>query len=256
MKKIVLTIIICLFLVGCSWNKQPELSHMIEFSDNTLIPYSQKIDSSELIVSVDNISINKNNIDGNKLYVSNFYVICPKIPNKLGKHHLTYEIGKEKYHLDIEVQDLEPPDIQLKKTVYVLEEGKKLELSKIQYLVTDNYSKKDKIKIELQGKENQYILKATDENGNSSFKEINIQYKKIETKSIQKKNYEKTENKKKKSGTIKPVSKQFTVETFKSLKECEKKCIDYIEKCHYSGTAKAVPIMKDGIYIGYKAVFN
>ena len=211
MKKIILLIIFILILVGCSWNKQPHLSHKIEFIKDTTISYNKKMDSSELIISVDNISINRNNFEGNKLYISNFYVTCPDFPESLGQHHLIYEIGKEKYGLDIEIKDLEAPVIKLKKSNYLLEKGQE-------------------------------------------FKEKSV--KKNSNKSTDKKNENKKPQRSKKGSTVKPVSKHFTVKQYKTLKECERKCIEYIQRCNYSGIASAVPIMKNGIYIGYKAEFN
>ncbi len=261
MKKIILLIIFTVILVGCSWNKQPQLSHTIEFIEDTTISYNKKMDSSELIISVDNISINRNNIEGNKLYISNFYVTCPNIPETLGQHHLIYKIGNERYGLDIEVKDLESPVIQLKKSNYLLEIGQELKLSQVQYSVTDNYSNQNKIKIELNKSSNHYVLKATDESGNHSSQKILVKFKeepvkKAPKKTIDKKDEVKKTQKSKKTSTVKPVSKIFTVKQYKTLKECEKKCIAYIERCSYSGTARAVPIMKDGIYVGYKAIFN
>ena len=261
MKKIILLIIFILILVGCSWNKQPHLSHKIEFIKDTTISYNKKMDSSELIISVDNISINRNNFEGNKLYISNFYVTCPDFPESLGQHHLIYEIGKEKYGLDIEIKDLEAPVIKLKKSNYLLEKGQELKLSQIQYSVIDNYSKQNNIKIELNKNSNHYILKATDESGNYSTLIISVRFKeksvkKNSNKSTDKKNENKKPQRSKKGSTVKPVSKHFTVKQYKTLKECERKCIEYIQRYNYSGIASAVPIMKNGIYIGYKAEFN
>ena len=56
-----------------------------------------------------------------------------------------------------------------------------------------------------------------------------------------------------------PEEKTFLIDNYESFDECLYACQSYINSCikkGYSGIATAEPVKKDGIYIGYRAVFN
>lgn len=59
--------------------------------------------------------------------------------------------------------------------------------------------------------------------------------------------------------SFQPSSKDFTINTYNSFEECYNACQSYINECMnqgYQGRASAEPIKEDGVYIGYRAVFN
>lgn len=61
------------------------------------------------------------------------------------------------------------------------------------------------------------------------------------------------------NSNYKPKSKTFTIDDYSSFDECMRACQEYINECMekgYQGKATAEPIKEDGIYIGYKAVFE
>lgn len=65
------------------------------------------------------------------------------------------------------------------------------------------------------------------------------------------------------SATVKPnyipEEKIFTIDTYSSFDECYQACQSYIMECMnngYQGTGSAEPIKRDGVYIGYKAIFR
>lgn len=56
-----------------------------------------------------------------------------------------------------------------------------------------------------------------------------------------------------------PESRTFTIDTYSSFDECMSACQSYINACMnngYQGRATAEPIKENGVYIGYRAVFN
>lgn len=270
MKKVMLMLLLALlFLTGCSIaDDDPDISHKVEFKKDSTIEYNKNMDSSAFLVSVDNISINKNNKEGNKLYVSNFYILCPTIKDSIGTQKLTYEIGKETYDYEITVQDTTAPVLTLTKEEYQIKEGAQLKLSSIQYTVSDNYSKKENIKVELEKANSKYELKATDEYGNTIKKEIKVTIKRQKKltkekdqttkKNANDKSKQKSKTESNTKSNYKPKSKTFLIKNYKTFDQCYQKCNAYVNRCisrGFNGKASIVPVKSNGVYVGYKAVF-
>lgn len=265
-KKIIFIIFLTIFLVGCSlFNSRPITTHKVEFKDNVVIDYKEKVNSTEYVVSIDNITVNANNIDGNKLYVSNFYVKCPDInTKKLGVQNITYEIGEEKYDLKITIEDKKSPVIELKQSTYEIDEGTTLTIDKVKYSVSDNYSSTENIKIELKiiNSTNAKII-ATDEMGNKAEKDIVIKVKEKKKEETNTSSSNNTNNSSSNNGNASsPNENKNTGSTVKSGKkylfsdgETEGTCVSALSKSGKSGSC--VPIKDDSgnVFIGFQLIF-
>ncbi len=268
-KRIILLIIISFFIVGCS--KQPTITHSIEFEKDVVIEYGDKVDSTQYIVSVDNITANSNNKEGNKLYISTFYVECPDIDSsKLGKQNLIYNIGKEEYSLTVTVKDTQPPKIILEKDNYEIEEGKKISLLDIRFSITDNCTPLKDIKLELQERDSKTYLVATDSSKNKSEKVINISVKKKKENNSQPSNGDGSNNsssgqqgnKDSKSSSQKKNESSGAQNTVKNGEKFyfkdgydEGDCVSSLSKSGKSGTCVPIKDKEGKLFIGYQILF-
>lgn len=125
-----------------------------------------------------------------------------------------------------------------------------------------NVSKKNvTVNVKDEKVENDY-QKPSNSNQNSSSNHSQSQNKNPSNSSKENHSSNSSSDKKKPShstSNYKPQSKSFTIDTYSSFEECLKACENYIYEAQrkgFVGYARAEPIQRDGLNIGYKAVFN
>ena len=207
----------------------------------------------------------------------------------------TFRYANKNFIKEVLIQDTTAPKIKCEDTYKVLIHNKYFELEHL-IEVEDNYSSKEKVEVYYNGsydidKVGAYEVEviAYDEKKNKSVKKVKIIVEKeksdeqVTVNGNQSSNDLNTPSSNNAGGNgngssnhqpttppiEKPVAppinyytpqvKEFTIDTYASFDECYAACQNYISKCMqqgYSGVATAEPIKRDGVYIGYRAVFN
>lgn len=127
-------------LSGCKYT--PTIDHTIIFHDELTFNVNETISPIQIIKKVDSYIVKPMdyNEEERKVYVSDFYVLCPEIKSDtLGTFSLDFLIGEEKYKADYIIKDLQAPIITIDQKEITIEQGQE---PKFNYDVTDNYDQK------------------------------------------------------------------------------------------------------------------
>lgn len=211
---------------------------------------------------------------------------------KLDTIKFEFRYMNQNYTKEIVIQDKTAPQIECKDAYEVVLNNEYFVLENL-ISCSDNYTSNKEIEIYFNGtydvnKAGDYKIQviAYDQKKNKTEKTVKVTVKEEEPVIVEKPPEKNTENpvnnftngnsnnNKNNNNTIQnnnpvnssvpnnnymPESKTFTIDNYSSFDECMSACQNYINECMnkgYQGRATAEPIKKDGIYIGYKAVFN
>lgn len=287
---IILLGLLTLLLMGCKMREKP---NEIKFIKDEKIEYTKDFKVSSLIEKVDKYSREELKfteddstikLPNNKTVMVNY----DKDTIQLGTISFAFKYGGALYKKKITLCDTTPPQINCL-SKYDVEKGNKYFRLENLITFTDNYSSENDIErffngsydIDKVGKYTVEIL-AYDKKKNKSSKKVvinikdekvNIDYNKpakdykpsSNGSSSQSNSQNSTKNKnnssskKPSSSTYIPKSRTFTIDTYDTLEECLQAWEKYVfeeQKKGFVGTAKAQPIQRDGLDIGYKAIFE
>ena len=294
--KIVCLIVIIVFLAGCQVKEKKgnitfikdekiEYSHDFKISDliEKVDGYTRKdfkINEDDSIIELPNgktVAINTTN---------------KKI--ELDTIKFTFRYVNQNFNKEVLIQDTTAPEIKCEDTYKVLIHNKYFQLEHL-IQVEDNFTNEDDIEIYYNGsydvdKAGTYDIEviAYDKKKNKSIRKIKVIIEKEKndqqvnansgSNSGSSSNGGSSNNSGNGGSTNKPVAppvietpsvppvsnytpqqKEFTIDTFANFDECYTACQNYISQCMqqgYSGVATAEPIKRDGVYIGYRAVFR
>lgn len=283
-------IIFSLMLCGCELreNKKDE----IEFISDKEIEYSRDFKISSLVNKVGEFAKSDftYNEDDTLITLPNGKNVMVNYKNKkikLDTIEFSFRYEDRIYTKKVLIKDTTPPKIECRNSYDVQKNNEYFILENI-IKCTDNYTLEHNIQLYFNGtydikKKGKYMVQiiAYDEKKNKSQKDItinvvenevkddytsndNLTNKKTQSSNNTNSNTNKGNSSSSKPNTSKgnasyiPKEKDFTIDNYSDFDICLQKCTEYIEECinnGYRGKAKAEPIEKEGITIGYRAVF-
>ena len=284
---------ICYILIpftisGCQLR---ESNHSITFIEDNTIEYSSDFKVTDLIESVDSYTKDDFKIsdDDSLITLPNGKTVSVNVTNKeikLDTIRFDFRYMNENFSKEIIIQDTTAPQIECK-NVYEVKLGNEYFLLENLISCSDNFTSNQEIEIFFNGsvdvnKAGDYNIQiiAYDQKKNKSEKTVKVTVKEevsviVEVPSESSNNNNSNNNSNsnannttqnsnsgstsKANSNYTPSSKTFTIDTYSSFDECMQACQNYINECMnkgYQGRATAEPIKENGVYIGYKAVFN
>ena len=277
--KIMFLLLFCSFLYGCKDSKQ---DNYIQFIKDDVIEYSNDFKISSLIEKVENFTYKDFSINQNDTILTlpnkeEVLINVSKKKIKLDTIEFIFKYKDKSYKKRVLIKDSTSPKIECLNK-YEVEKGNKYFVLENLISCKDNCSSEDEIKLFYNGnydidKIGKYSIEiiAYDKEKNKSSKNIlidvvdrkvNTQYIKPKQDNTPNEPYSSNKDdkviKRKKTG-YKPKTKQFTINKYDSFDICLKECEKYINTCidnGYRGKANAIPIKKNGLYIGYQAIFE
>lgn len=288
--KIFFFFLLFLILVGCQ-----SRDYIIHFDETMILQYGTEKNTIDLIDRIGDIAVTDEMKKDNVLTYDTLKIECERVDTSvLTEYEVTYKTNNSDNRFitkTVKIRDTTAPVITFKG----LDSNKSLSIKKDEFSeynfnrnidVKDNCDQKPQteVKVEKVADKDEYqvLVTATDKFDNVSTDRFIIRLleeKKDENDSSKKDNHSsgnsnnsnsssnsnKTTDKNTGSSSsnhtssYKPKEKDFTIDTYNSFDECLNACEKYIESCMengYVGMGKSVPIKRDGLNIGYRAVFK